>query len=83
MRNTTESASAAAGGEEGTGFIFGEGQAWSEASWPGAGPVLSAKCLGILTTDQGHRAIKRDPSFPSSAMKNSMASHFFLTSLIN
>lgn len=40
MRNTTESASAAAGGEEGTGFIFGEGQAWSEASWPGAGPVL-------------------------------------------
>lgn len=38
--HTTESVSAAAGGEEGTGFIFGEGRAWSEASWPGAEPVL-------------------------------------------
>lgn len=76
MRNTTESVPGATGGEKGACFIFREGTAWSEASWPGAGPVLQAKCLEILTTNQGHSAIKRDPSFPSSVLKNSMVSIF-------
>lgn len=63
----------------GTCFICKGGQARSEASRPGAGPTLPAKRLGAFT-DEGHRAIKSDPSFSSSALKNSKVSYFFITS---
>lgn len=39
-RSTTGSVPAAAGRERGAYFLCREGQAWSEASWPGAGPIL-------------------------------------------
>lgn len=51
VRSTNEPVPAATGREKGACFIFGEGRAWSEASWPGAGPILRAKCLEAITTD--------------------------------
>lgn len=84
-RNDWEPVSPATGREGGEGrgcFIFEEGTAWSEASWLGARPILQAKCLGALTTDQGLGTIKRDPSSPTP-LKNPMVSYFFITSLIN
>lgn len=63
--------------ERGGCFIFEEGTAWSEANWLGVGPILQAKCLGALTTDQGLSTIKRDPS-SLSPLKNPMVSYFFI-----
>lgn len=79
LRSTTESEPAALGREqEPTCFHLQGRQTWSETSQLGAGPTLRARYLGACM-DHGHRAITRDPTFPSSDLKNSKAPYFFLT----